>query len=218
MATYVIDADIPRPIHLGADPWRLRRLTDITVVFGRNGSGKSALLRAVRNQAPERRHYVSPERGGDIGFNPDRVALQFQGGNRANSTGGNAAPNFSEEVIARILVYLTKRGACRDTNVGTPPKSWSGSSERCCQNWCSPFADPIHPFEFNVPTRGAMSPQSNPSVVVRRSFQARPRSRHHLCDVGIRRPGRANPPHRRTRSSPSPGLPATTRRVHRDSR
>jgi predicted ATPase len=122
MVVYVSEGTVPRPLYLGIEPWSLRGLTDVTVIFGRNGSGKSQLLRRFRSQNPVSRHYVSPERGGDIGFDQERLASQFQGGNRSAITGENAAPNFGEDAIARILAYLTKRGAKRGTDVGTPPE------------------------------------------------------------------------------------------------
>src|SRR5215212_7013245 len=100
MVVYVSETRVAPPLYLGTEPWLLCGLTDVTVIFGRNGSGKRQLLRCFRNQAPESRHYVSPERGGDIAFDEKRVATQFHGGNRADTTRENATPNYGEEVIA----------------------------------------------------------------------------------------------------------------------
>ena len=54
---------IPRPGDLGGEEWRLTGLTNLVAVFGKNGSGKSRLLRAWRDNNPESTHYIIPERG-----------------------------------------------------------------------------------------------------------------------------------------------------------
>lgn len=54
----------------------LEDVNDVTVIFGRNGSGKSQLLRFIRDQDKTRKHYASPKRGGQIALNPSYV-LEF---------------------------------------------------------------------------------------------------------------------------------------------
>jgi len=49
---------------MGNGHWKLKNLSPITVLFGKNGSGKSVLLRQIRDKAPEENHYCVPERGG----------------------------------------------------------------------------------------------------------------------------------------------------------
>jgi hypothetical protein len=66
MSTYKTRIEVPRPHHLAGGPWVLDRLNDITVLFGKNGIGESALLRALKTQAPQSYHYGSPERAGEI--------------------------------------------------------------------------------------------------------------------------------------------------------
>jgi predicted ATPase len=82
VVVYVAEGTVPRPLYLGTEPWSLRGLTDVTVIFGRNGSGKSQLLRRFRSQNPVSRHYVSPERGGDIAFDQDRLEPVMDFGRR----------------------------------------------------------------------------------------------------------------------------------------
>ncbi len=49
MPIHVSEIEVVRPPHLGGGPWRLQELNNITVIFGKNGSGKSQLLRALRD-------------------------------------------------------------------------------------------------------------------------------------------------------------------------
>ncbi len=43
------DLIILKPDYLGTSYWNLKELTPIAVIFGKNGSGKSILLRQIRN-------------------------------------------------------------------------------------------------------------------------------------------------------------------------
>jgi len=112
-STDVFDLEIPRPVYLGDNKWILKKLTPITVIFGKNGSGKSILLRNIRDQDPDLRNYSVPERGGEIAFAPQTVNEEIDGTTRANSTKQNLLVNYRERVIARIQAYLSKRGGMR---------------------------------------------------------------------------------------------------------
>jgi len=104
---------ISRPDFLGGGSWVLKRLNAITVVLGRNGSGKSQLLRSLRDMAPTSSHYVVPERTGEISF---EAGLMIEVGNaqsRRNRSVGNFSPNYRQEVVTRIQAYFTKRGTKR---------------------------------------------------------------------------------------------------------
>jgi len=46
---------IPRPTYLGGGEWNLQKLSPITVILGRNGSGKSQLLRSIKDMNSEKR-------------------------------------------------------------------------------------------------------------------------------------------------------------------
>jgi len=50
---YITEVDVPKPGDLGGTPWLVRGLHGITVVFGKNGSGKSRFLRSWRDQNPD---------------------------------------------------------------------------------------------------------------------------------------------------------------------
>ena len=104
---------INRPEFLGGGSWELKGLNAITIVLGRNGSGKSQLLRSLRDRAPASSHYVVPERTGEISFD---AGLMIEVGNaesRRNRSNGNFSPNYRQEVVTRIQAYYTKRGTKR---------------------------------------------------------------------------------------------------------
>ena len=48
--------------------WNLRKLSPITIIFGKNGSGKSLLLRKIRDMNKETCHYSVPETAGNIAY------------------------------------------------------------------------------------------------------------------------------------------------------
>lgn len=112
-STDFYDLEVTRPKFLGNNKWILKKLTPITVIFGKNSSGKSILLRSIRDQDPDLRNYSVPERGGTIGFTPQTVNEEMNGRSRANTSKQNLVPNYRERVIARIQAYLSKRGGMR---------------------------------------------------------------------------------------------------------
>lgn len=104
--------DVDRPKWLGGGQWMLRDLRDITVVFGRNGSGKSLLL---RNLAESPRypvtHYASPERGGDIAYQQGLSEQELNPDSRGNSRKGkNFVAQYRPEAVSRLGTLMTKLG------------------------------------------------------------------------------------------------------------
>lgn len=61
---------IPRPAYLGGENWEVSGFCPITVLLGRNGAGKSVLLRQWRSISRADVHYINPERSGSITFDP----------------------------------------------------------------------------------------------------------------------------------------------------
>ena len=78
------DFEVPRPEYLGGKSWNLKNRTPITVIFGKNASGKSILLRTIHQKNPDIFHYCVPERGGEISFQPENVIQQLDPNQRAN--------------------------------------------------------------------------------------------------------------------------------------
>lgn len=104
---------INRPEFLGGGNWDLQGLNEITVVLGRNGSGKSQLLRSLRDKAPTSSHYVVPERTGEISFEAGLMTEVGNAQSRRNRSSGNFSSNYRQEVVTRIQAYYTKRGTKR---------------------------------------------------------------------------------------------------------
>lgn len=113
--------NIPRPGYLGGGTWTLENLNEITVIFGKNGTGKSMLLRKLRDTNNASFHYASPERAGEISYNAGFVQEEQSGDSRANKRNRNLAPTYREEVIARIQAYLSKRGNQRTRKIRVEP-------------------------------------------------------------------------------------------------
>jgi predicted ATPase len=94
-------------------------MTDITIFMGKNGSGKSVLLRAWRDQSPDDVHYIVPERTGDISFQPQYLEQEFDGARRRSFSTGNFVEEYRRRIGARVQTYFMKRGNFRGT--GAPP-------------------------------------------------------------------------------------------------
>lgn len=118
---YVTEIQLARPAALGGGQWVISNLSTVTVLFGKNGSGKSLLLRAWRDAHPASCHYVVPERGGEI----DYQAQFFQQQIDANERRGQATRNFVEQyrrqIIARIHAYFSVRGNYRGDKLPGDP-------------------------------------------------------------------------------------------------
>jgi energy-coupling factor transporter ATP-binding protein EcfA2 len=112
-APYFDHVAIQRPEDLGAGQWTLSKLTTITTLFGKNGSGKSRLLRAWRDQDNRRCHYIIPERIGALSFEPGYLNDETDGGRRSRSGQHNFTDSYRPRVVTRIQAYFMARGAVR---------------------------------------------------------------------------------------------------------
>lgn len=113
---------ISRPDFLGAGSWELRGLNNITLILGKNGSGKSQLLRSFRDKAPASSHYVVPERTGEINFDANLMAEVGNAQSRRNRSSGNFSSSYRQEVVTRIQAYYTKRGAKKRESIKHDPE------------------------------------------------------------------------------------------------
>ena len=122
MAQYHGDLVIPRPAYLGGGNWELSRLNDVTVLFGKNGSGKSLLLRSLRDTEPDSFHYVAPERAGSLGVNPSFVQEEIDAQRRGSSSGRNSVPEYRRRVVSRVNSYFMIRGNHRGNKLPGCPE------------------------------------------------------------------------------------------------
>jgi len=106
-------AEIARQGFLGGGIWTLTGLRPLTVLFGKNGSGKSLLLRSWRNKNPEEFHYVVPERTGDFGFNINYMQAELDANQRRDQSQRNYTPEYRQRTFARVQAYYNARGARR---------------------------------------------------------------------------------------------------------
>lgn len=104
---------LQKPSFMGNSLWKLKNLSSITVIFGKNGSGKSILLRTIRDKAPIENHYCVPERGGNISYDSGILQYEADGKLRMNASQQNLGTDYRSRVITRIGAFLTQRGAFR---------------------------------------------------------------------------------------------------------
>ncbi len=121
MPIHFSEISIPRIKALGGGNWHLRNLTEVTVLFGKNGSGKSVLLRAWRDQSENSTHYVTPERTGEMDFQAGYLQQELTPENRKKASSRNYVPEYRRRIIGRIQSYFLVRGDYRGE--GVPPAS-----------------------------------------------------------------------------------------------
>lgn len=113
-ATVFFDTiDIPRPPFINGGIWKLKDLQPISVLFGKNGSGKSLLLRGWRDLHPDTSHYIIPERTGDLSYSASLLEIQSDSAGRRQHSLGNFINEYRRHIIARIQAYFLARGAVR---------------------------------------------------------------------------------------------------------
>lgn len=110
MAIYLTEINITRPVYLGGDQWILKDLNEITVLFGKNGSGKSQLLRGLKSIDQSKYHYVSPERSGEISHDLSIMQEELTLSSRGNRRNQNLAQTYRQESVSRIQALLIKLG------------------------------------------------------------------------------------------------------------
>ena len=115
------EARVQRPPFLGGGEWHIAPLRPLTVLFGKNGSGKSIFLRLWRDLAPENFHYVVPERTGDFGFDIGLLPGQLDARQRRDQSQHNFAPEYRQRTFARVQAYYSARGARRARELLGPP-------------------------------------------------------------------------------------------------
>lgn len=118
---YDVDLNLPKPPELGGGEWQIRNLTSITVLFGKNGSGKSKLLRQWRSRNAAEYHYVVPERAGEIDYQANHLTDQLRSEGRLSQTQRNFASEYRRQIVARISAYFAARGDYRGSTLPTHP-------------------------------------------------------------------------------------------------
>jgi predicted ATP-dependent endonuclease of OLD family len=133
---YEQEVRVNRPPFLGGDAWHLRGLNAITVIFGKNGSGKSLLMRAWRDLNRAGHHYVAPERTGELDYQPNFQTQQSDPEQRGANSARNFVPDYRRQIVARIQSYLSIRGDTRGDSLPRDP----GELERLLQDLLPDFS------------------------------------------------------------------------------
>jgi energy-coupling factor transporter ATP-binding protein EcfA2 len=112
MTVHYASLDPDRPHWLGGGQWMLRGLKEITVLFGRNGSGKSLLLRTLNeSKNPRGTHYASPERTGDFVFDQNIAQQELEPSSRGSGRKGqNLSLHYRRESISRLFSLVSVLG------------------------------------------------------------------------------------------------------------
>ena len=109
------EAHVARPDFAGGPGnWVLHNLTQFTILFGKNGAGKSVLLRYWRDLNPDNFHYISPERSGQMQFQAGLMEQLQTGQQRRDRSQENQSLDYRQGVITRIGTFLSARGAVDD--------------------------------------------------------------------------------------------------------
>ena len=118
---YVTEIAFARPNELGGGTWTVKELTVLTVVFGKNGSGKSKFLRQWRSLNPEEHHYIVPERSGEIDYQANYLSDQLNSSGRSQQSQRNFGGEYRRQIVARISAYFAARGDVRGTTFPNSP-------------------------------------------------------------------------------------------------
>lgn len=113
MPVHFGEISIPRLSEIGGGSWELSNLSEVTVLFGKNGSGKSVLLRAWRDKSETNTHYVTPERTGEMDFQARYLQEELTSSSRRNASSRNYMPEYRRRIIGRIQSYFLTRGDYR---------------------------------------------------------------------------------------------------------
>lgn len=112
---------VSAPMFIQGEKWELHQLNHLTVIFGKNGSGKSVLLRLIRDRDIETNHYIIPERTGGLEFQPSFMAEEIDAHRRKRRAETNFIDAYRQRVLSRIQSYFNTRGATRDNQLPGNP-------------------------------------------------------------------------------------------------
>jgi ABC-type branched-subunit amino acid transport system ATPase component len=118
------------------------------VLFGKNGAGKSLLMRGLRDQQKGTYHYVSPERAGNIEFNANYMQQELSPHTRSSRNSVNLSPTYREAVISRIQAFLAKRGNIREGYIIENPLEIESMLQSLLPEFVFQIKDGSPPFSF----------------------------------------------------------------------
>lgn len=108
MTVYMETVNFPGPEFFGSV--EIKKLGHLTVLFGKNDSGKSLILRSWRDSDRAAVHYIAPERVGSFNFNPNLIQAELTPHGRSGAALSNIAVHYHDRALGRVASYLMKRG------------------------------------------------------------------------------------------------------------
>ena len=160
MAQYTDTITLDPAAALESRQYTLSELGEITVLVGRNGSGKSVLLRAWRDQTPDQVHYVAPERTGDLEYQPQFISEESDGPRRRNGSSRNFVLDYRRRVISRVHSYLMKRGNWRkEAACPAPPEELETLIQVLLPDFSVRLRETDKPYEIQRVSNGAFVSQ-----------------------------------------------------------
>ncbi|MGM0586924.1 MAG: ATP-dependent nuclease [Bacteroidota bacterium] len=143
-----IEFEINKPSFLPGGNWKLRNLNRINILFGKNGSGKSELLRALKNQEINNCRYIVPERAGDIKAQPNLVSRLRNSQSRESQSNSNFQNDYRQQVITRIDNYFRSKGINEGEAGSVKNKELESILNSLLSDFEFRFKDDTNPFEL----------------------------------------------------------------------
>lgn len=106
--------------YLGGPDVEISGAKSLTILFGKNGSGKSEYLRSIADLDHTSMHYCSPEKAGEFTFQANQYESETSSQERRNKRRDNLNHQYYTQVVNRLQLFLAKRGGWVD---GMPPFS-----------------------------------------------------------------------------------------------
>lgn len=136
---------INKPNYLsdGNENWQVNNLSRINILFGKNGSGKSLLLRNLAQKENDYVHYIPPQRHGNITTNSRLLDEVSSNDKRFSRNKQNFSNDYHQQVIIRIRSFYEYKGKFEDRS-----NIFSRSDIEYIVNLACPD------FKFELPDKG----------------------------------------------------------------
>ncbi|MCW9709209.1 ATP-dependent nuclease [Fodinibius salsisoli] len=143
------EVTINKPDFLSEGNWEIENLNRINILFGKNGSGKSLLLRNLRDQNREYARYIVPERAGNITSRPNLLQNLRTPEQREQQANNNFQNNYREFVVTRIDNYFRVKGFHADREEKFANAELEGLLNTLLSDFVFEFQDGNQPYTLH---------------------------------------------------------------------